>query len=214
MDMDQATPLSLDPQTQASTERRIRELEGVLFAAIDPRLGQVWVVRDPYHQAAPIEIAVRNHLTALGDLADSLQIHVALPVGAEPRRRVRFLHATRSENELGVTVTVDIEWNDVVHTGSATGERGPAVELRIAGQAALNALEELIGQQFEARITGVKALHAFDSNLMVASILRPGTPPQRLVGAVIIRNDPIAAAAMAVLSGLNRTLGNFLHTTD
>jgi hypothetical protein len=60
-------------------------------------------------------------------------------------------------------MTVRLEWNDIVHTGSATGERGPAVELKTTAQAALDAIEKVSGQSLSLRIIGVKQIHAFDS---------------------------------------------------
>jgi hypothetical protein len=207
-------PLQLDADARGSLERQIMDLDGVRFAALDLQAGRLWVIRDAHHDAGPIELAVRSHLISLGSDAEQVQISVALPADVEPRRRVRFLHAERSDTHLGVTITVSMEWNGQVHNGSATGERGAAVELKTAGQAALNALEELSRQPLETRIIGVKVVHAFDSNVMVASMIRDGAPPHRLVGAIIVGSDPIHSAALAVLSGLNRTLGNFLHTTD
>jgi hypothetical protein len=190
------------------------ELDGVLHASIDPRSRDVWIVRDADYDAAPIELAVRNRIASLGhDLAGG-QIRVTLPTAAGPRRRVRFVEAARSEDPRGVTVTVSLEWNNVVHNGVATGERGPAVELKTTAHAALNALEKLSGQSLEVRIIGIKQVHAFDSDLMVASMIRTQGPPQRLVGAVLVADNPLNSAALAVLSGLNRTLGNFLHTPD
>jgi hypothetical protein len=130
------------------------------------------------------------------------------------RRRVRFVCTERSDGPGGVTITVRLEWNDVLHEGTATGERGAVVELKTTAQAALLALEALCGYSIGVRIVGIKQIHAFDSQLIVASLLRSDGPPQRLVGAVIVSRNPIDSAALAVLSGLNRTLGNFLHTSD
>lgn len=206
--------LPLDADSRTSIEHHIMDLDGVLFASMDLELNQLWIVHDPQHDAGPIELAVRNHLASVGNHASQVEIRVALPVGGEPRRRVRFLNATRSEGRLGVTVTVAVEWNGAVHTGSATGERGDVVELKTTGQAALAALEKLTRQRLEIRIIGIKVVHAFDSNLMVASMIRDQGAPRRLVGAIIVGEDLLSSAALAVLSGLNRTLGNFLHTTD
>jgi hypothetical protein len=206
-------PLPIDADTRSSVERQISELDGVIFASLDLEAGLLWVIRDPYREPAPLELAVRDHLASLDETRD-ITIRVALPADAEPRRRVRFLDASRSETQLGATVTVSIEWNGVVHTGSATGERGAAVELKTTGQAALNALESLTDQSLDTRIIGIKVVHAFDSDVMVASMIRDGSPPQRLVGAIIVGNNPVDSAALAVLSGINRTLGNFLHTSD
>lgn len=203
---------SVDAGTRLSIEDHLLALEGVLHAAVDARTGDIWIVHDPQHEPGPVEIAARNVLVSTGYQPAAARVRVALPTASGPRRRVRFVDAARAEDDRGVTVTISLEWNDIVHTGSATGERGGAVELKTSARAALECLETLSGQSLGLRIIGVKQVQAFDSTIMVASIMRTVGPPQRLVGAVIAGDDPLRSAAIAVLSGLNRTLGNFLHT--
>jgi hypothetical protein len=204
----------LDAEVRSSIEDRLAELDGVLHASIDPRSRDIWIVRDVEHEAAPIELAVRNRIASLGHDIAGGQIRVTLPAATGPRRRVRFVEAVRAEDGLGVSVTVSLEWNDIVHSATATGERGSAVELKTTALAAVDALEKLSGQSLGVRIIGIKQVHAFDSDLMVASMIRTNGSHQRLVGAVLVTDNPINSAALAVLSGLNRTLGNFLHTSD
>lgn len=190
------------------------EIEGVLHASIDPRSHDIWVVRDPEHEAGPLELAVRSRLAAMGRDPTPVEVRISLPAAGGPRRRVRFLHTERTEEQGAVTIQVSLEWSDVIHTASASGEKGTAVELKTTARAALLAIEKVCGHSIGLRIVGIKQVHAFDSEIMVASILRTDGVPQRLIGAVIVSNNPIDSAALAVLSGLNRTLGNFLHTAD
>jgi hypothetical protein len=204
----------LDAEARSALQDGLLELEGILYAGIDPRSGDVWVVRDPGHDHGPIELAIRNKIANLGHDPAGMTVRVTLPGPSGPRRRVRFEQVERVEDGGRVTITVHLEWDGTVHTGRATGEKGPAIELKTTAQAAVQALEQLSGQQLSLRIIGVKLIHAFDSDLMVASLLRADGARQRLVGTVVVRDNPIAAAALAVLSALNRTLGNFLHTTD
>ena len=207
-------PAQLDADARASAEERLMELEGVLHASVDTRSNQIWVVRDPSSEHGPVELAVKNRLASLGHDPVGLAVQVTLPGLSEPRRRVRFVDVDRVDERGRVKITVQLEWSGTVYTGSAEGERGPALELKTTAQAALHALEGLTSQKMDFRIIGVKAIHAFDSDLMVASLLRVDGVHQRLVGAVVVSEDPLAAAALAVLSALNRTLGNFLHTSD
>jgi hypothetical protein len=207
------TPFA-DEHVRASLHTRILEIDGVLHAAIEPQSGVIWIVLGHDTETGPVELSVRNLLASLGHDPGQAEIRIAVLGGGAPRRRVRFVDTARREDADGVTVSVTLEWNDVTHTGSASGERGWAVELKTTAQAALAALETVSGQSLGLRIIGVKQIHAFDSTLMVVSILRTEGLQQRLVGAVIVGDDPVQSAALAVLSGLNRTLGNFLHTSD
>lgn len=205
----------LDTEIRERLETELMALDGVLHAAIDPRSGtDVWVVRDPAYQESPIEVAVRNRLARLGHDPGRLDVRITLPVQSGPRRRVRFEGVERAEDAGRVTITVSLEWAGEVHTGEASGERGPALELKTTARAAIRALESLSGEDLNLRTIGVKPIHAFDSDLMVASLYRSAGSEQRLVGAVVVSDDPLAAAALAVLSAMNRILGNFLHTSD
>lgn len=206
--------MHLDPIARASLEEQLMRLDGIIHATVDPRSGELWVVRDPGFDHGPIELAIRNRLASLGHDPAGVNVHITLPTDPGPRRRVRFVDASRTDENGYVTVTVRLEWNDRDHVGSARGEKGLAVELRTAAQAALNAIQDLSGQELSVRLIGVKIIHAFDSDLMVASLLRVDGVHQRLVGTVVVSDDLIGAAAVAVLSALNRTLGNFLHTPD
>lgn len=206
--------VAIDADARANLQARLLELEGVLHAGLDPDSSTLWVVRDPAYEDAPIEVAVRNRIAALGIDPAGLNVRVTLPGSPGPRRRVRFESVDRVEERGRVTITVGLEWDGNVHTGSATGEKGPAIELKTTAAAAVTALERLTTQNLEVRVIGVKPIHAFDSDLVVASLIRAGQGEQRLVGAVVVTSDPLEAAAVAVLSALNRTLGNFLHTPD
>ena len=205
---------TLDAEARATLQDGLLELDGILYASIDPRSGDLWVVRDAAHDTGPIELSIRNRIAELGHDPAGMNVRISLSGPPGPRRRVRFEEVERLEDGGQVTVIVHLEWDGTVHTGQATGEKGPAIELKTTAKAAVQALERLSGQQLALRIIGVKPIHAFDSDLMVASLLRVDGAHHRLVGTVVVHDDPLAAAALAVLSALNRTLGNFLHTTD
>lgn len=206
---------SLDSETRGAIEERLSALEGVLHAAVNSRSAEIWIARDPAYQEGPIELSVRTALASLGHDPSIFAVHVTLPVPAGPRRRVRFVSVAREEDSGRVSVTVTLEWNDRLHEGRASGDKGHALELKTTAQAALEALRTLSPQELDLRVIGVKPIHAFDSDLVVASLLRTtDSAPQRLVGAVVAGDDLLAAAALAVLSAVNRTLGNFLHTPD
>lgn len=205
---------TLDADALANLQDRLLELEGVLHAGLDRKSGDIWIIRDPAHDQGPMELAVRNRIAALGYDPTAVNVRVTLPTASGPRRRVRFEAVDRAEENGQVAVTVSLEWDGTVHSGTATGEKGSAMELKTTARAAVAALEKLTGQQLDVRVIGLKTIHAFDSELMVASLLRDSGNRQRLVGAVIVSAGPLEAAALAVLSALNRTLGNFLYAAD
>lgn len=206
----------LDADQRQEIESEIRALAGVLHVSIEADGGTVWVVREPGAEPVPLELAVRTRLTELGHAAEGVRLSLAVPLEAEPRRRVRFLDAERTQEESGqVSVRVRLEWNDTEVSADASGEKGAAIELKTTGVAAVRALETLAGAELGLRIIGVKQIHAFDTEVTVASLLRRGdVQPKKLVGAAVVEENPLKAAAIAVLDALNRTLGNFLATDD
>ena len=205
---------TIDSEARSTLESSVMELDGVLHAALDPRTGELWVVRDPHAELGPIELAIRARIAHLGHDPTQVRVRLTLPAPSEPRRRVRFVDAQREEDHGRVSITVRLEWKDEFVSGTSTGEKGYAIELRTAAQAALEAIQQLSPQDLDLRIIGIKPIHAFDSDLMVASLLRGNGATQRLVGAVVVTGEPNTAAAMAVLHALNRTLGNFLQNGD
>ncbi len=212
-----ASLAGLNAATRAELESELSAVDGALFAAIDEATGDVWVIRDKDQEPVPLELAVRARLNELGHDAEGVRLTLAVPLESEPRRRVRFVDAGREQEATGtVKVAVDVEWDGAVYRGEASGEKGIAIELKTTGVAVVRALERLADREFRLRVIGVKQIHAFDSEVMVASLLRKTEDQgsKKLVGAAVVEDDMIRAAAIAVLDALNRTLGNFLATND
>lgn len=204
----------LDDKARSKLQAELSQLDGVVHVGFDSESPTLYIVRDPGHDQGPVELSVRNHLARLDQVPDDLEIILTLPVVSGPRRRVRFESVERSEHHGRVTVTVRLEWGGQVHEASATGDEGSAIELKTTASATVNALEQLTGQDLGLRVIGAKPIRAFDSDLVVASLIRVGAGHQHLVGAVVVSAGPLEGAALAVLSALNRILGNTLHTSD
>ena len=126
------------------------------------------------------------------------------------RERVRFDRIERrQERDNQISISVFLEWGGDTFKGESTGERGDAIEIRTAAAATIAALEKAIGSPLDMRLIGVKQVRAFDAEVIVVS-LTGTTDRQKLVGIVVMGEDPRRAAALAVLNALNRTLGNRL----
>lgn len=90
--------------------------------------------------------------------------------------------------------------------GEARGLTSQAGELRCAAQAALQALAQAVRDPaFE--LVGVKAVRAFDANVIIVSLGLPGrSDGPRVVGSYLTEGDPPRGAALAVLNATNRLL--------
>lgn len=187
----------------------IPEVESVL---IDEPSGAIHLVCEPQAAAQPALRAAAAAMSSVGVTEDSVVIETVIRTSGIMRHRVRFLAADRIlEPDHRIRVRVTLEWNGDAKVGEAVGDNGEYIELRTAALAAVNAIEAVVGEPLGVKVVGVKQVRAFDSELMVVSMHRSGEAPHRLVGAVPGGRDPRAAAAIAVLNGLNRTLGNYLN---
>jgi hypothetical protein len=110
---------------------------------------------------------------------------------------------------------VVLTWlDDTEFTAESEGLTSQAGELRCAAQACLTALEKAVKRELTFELLGVKAVRAFDSNVIIVSLSSPATgEQQRLVGCYLTEGDPARGAAVAVLNATNRLLGNRLSRT-
>lgn len=183
-------------------------IDGVDRVIIDEAERHVVLVLRASVDAQQIETAAR----ALLDSTDHKLLAVFRPEHRD-RQRVRFVDLRRdSARDRQISFTVTLEWAGKEYTGTAVGEKGEAIELRTVALAALNSVAALAPPDLQVRLAGVKQVRAFDAELVVVSLYRPDQEPHNLVGAVVSGDDARRAAAVAVLSALNRLLGNYLVT--
>jgi len=95
--------------------------------------------------------------------------------------------------------------------GECEGLTSQAGELRCAAQACVNALTQAVSDGLGFELLGVKAVRAFDANVVIVSIALQGEERgRRVVGSCLTDEDPSRGAALAVLNATNRVLGNRL----
>lgn len=186
-------------------------IAGVESVWIDEAAGVVAVVCEPVAGAGTIRTAIAQAIEAEGVGLDHFAVETVVRTSSVPQYRVRFARAERNPTaDKNVEIRVTLDWNGQLFTGSVQGEAGHIIELRTAALAALDALNQIVGEPIGVKILGVKQVRAFDSELIVVSLYHAGAQSQRFVGAVTTGEDPLRAAAVAVLNGLNRMLGSYL----
>ncbi|MDQ6886856.1 MAG: hypothetical protein M3068_06125 [Gemmatimonadota bacterium] len=139
----------------------------------------------------------------------------SVPQSQLRRERLRFTDFRfRRMSDGRCTADVELEWWDGQKvTGSASGQSSPTVDLRVAAEAALRAIESFSEAALSFELIGVKAIRAFDANVVIVSIgNRKDGPPRRLLGSCLVEEDPVRGSVMAVLGATNRMLGNFIST--
>jgi hypothetical protein len=202
------TLVAQNTRPDSDLRENLESIPGVEKVVVDA--DRVWLISRPQAETSTIAELARKILQEAGLQDAILDILVR---SDEHRERVRFESVERYElPDVRVRVRVALEWKGERALGEATGEKGSHIELRTAALAALAALEQIADRPVDVRLAGVKSVRAFDAELMVVSLYRPGPDFQKYLGAVLVGADPLRAAALAVLHALNRTLGNYLMT--
>ena len=107
---------------------------------------------------------------------------------------------------------VELEWSDGSHiVGCATGQSSAFGDMRIAADAAIDALHQGGDDPGRFELVGVKNMRAFDATVVIVSVVASwphGPSSVRLVGAAFADEDDVArGAVLAVLNATNRIIG-------
>lgn len=135
-------------------------------------------------------------------------------MASEPRfpDRLRFAEFTIERLPNGrCRARVVLSWQEVNEfVGESEGLGSQAGELRCAAEACVIALGKAVKGEIKFELLGVKAVRAFDSNVIIVSMAIPDQKEtHRLVGCFLTDDvDPTRGAALAVLNATNRILGN------
>ncbi|HEX6308620.1 MAG TPA: hypothetical protein VFZ69_10560 [Longimicrobiales bacterium] len=193
------------PPDTASVRESLAAVDGVEHVMVDADLREACLILRADIDPREVEQA------ATAAVGEDFRITLAYRPERRDRQRVRFMELQRAvQPDHLIAYTVTLEWAGSEYTGRVAGEKGEAVELRTVASASLTAIAALVPHEVKVRLAGVKLVKAFDAELIVVSLYRPDDVPHNLVGAVVAGDDPHRAAAIAVLSALNRLLGNYL----
>ncbi|HET8657352.1 MAG TPA: hypothetical protein VFL93_17655 [Longimicrobiaceae bacterium] len=199
-------------QTKRALREALAELPGVQAAFVQGSPTRIHLVCDP-GSADPVEAAAREIMQQQGINPDA-PIEMSYPASGGPQRRVRFVDVRVQHPRVGdVLAEVELEWQDEYFRGTAEGAAGLAVELRVCGQATLQALEAVLGGQATFSLVGIKAVRIFDHDLVATLVRCKERPDLSLVGSSLVVDSAPRAASLAVLNAMNRMLGNYLNTT-
>lgn len=106
-----------------------------------------------------------------------------------------------------IRVRVRLGTGGDVYVGEERGTGSGVVELRLAVEATLAALEQAVPDGPRLQMAGVKSVHAFDADAVLVSLRVDGPDGHSLLGCVPVGASLGRAAAMATLDGANRILG-------
>ena len=148
-------------------------------------------------------------------MSDSQPLTPIVTQAQMKRERLRFTNFRFTRTPAGqCSAEVELEWVEGSRViGKASGQSSPMGDLRIAADAGLDAIERFGEGALKFELVGVKAMRAFDANIVIVSVMViRGEGPRRLLGCYLAERDPVRASVIAVLNATNRLLGNFIAT--
>jgi hypothetical protein len=105
------------------------------------------------------------------------------------------------------TVSVTLRWHNQEYTGTASGPAASSARPRLVGEAALRAVEEIIGDDALA-LDAVGTPAVGMRRVMVVVVVSTGSRGEEItVGSAISQGDDNEATVRAVLDSLNRRIG-------
>jgi hypothetical protein len=188
-------------------QARLADMPEVQRVLADTAGSAIWMLFGQASDSAETHTAVQSALEEQGLSSEDVEVLPVISMDAQETTRVRLGRVERQLRSDGhLRITVALEWRGREYVEEVVAERGAGVELRAAANAALSTLQRLTAGGLPFRLIGVKPVRAFDTDIIVVSVLRAGDTPQRYVGAVLDEGNPLRAAAKAVLDALNRIL--------
>lgn len=130
-----------------------------------------------------------------------------------PKTRTRKLRFTRIRfvsSDLSITPNARVAVRIVLadgrkrFTAEADGVGGESVILRLAVEAAIEAVHSITDTAGHLQVVGLKLVHAFDGRVVLVCLNSTLWHGAKLLGAVPVRDSLEEAAALAVLAATNR----------
>jgi len=105
------------------------------------------------------------------------------------------------------TVAVTLRWHGEEYAGTATGPAAPSARLRLVGEAALVAIEHIVGDEVLA-LDAVGAPAVGMRRVIVVVVVSTGPRGEEIaVGSALSQGDDADCTVRAVLDALNRRIG-------
>lgn len=201
----------MDIQQLEETLARLPSVNAVRVAADGDHVTEVHVLAAP--EKAPKQV-VRDVQTLVlarfGISVDRRAISVVQigPDRVDPRGdRPAILGVHEIPEGTRTTVTVTLGWHGEEYVGTATGPAAPSARLRLVGEAAVRAVEDLLaGDALALDSVGAPSIGMW--RIMVAVVVSSGERGEEtVVGSALSHGDDSEAVVRAVLDALNRRIG-------
>lgn len=201
----------MDTRELEETLARLPSVNAVRVAAEGNEVTEVHVLAAPEKAAKQVVRDVQTlALARFGITIDRRAVSV-VQIGPEHIRVDDDRPAIMGVHEIPegsrTTVVVTLLWHGEEYVGTATGPAAPSARLRLVGEAALRAVEDIIGGEALA-LDAIGAPGVGMRKVIVAVVVSTGAQGEEVVvGSALSHGDDSETAVRAVLDALNRRIG-------
>jgi hypothetical protein len=211
-----------DARTQSDRERieeLIHQVRGVLSAYVslapEGEIEEIHVLGDAERTPKQIVRDIESMLaTQLGMRIDHKRVSVAQmrksdkPPQVRAAKRLRFRSVNLTVTGVAAEAQVEIERDDVISTGIASGPSSAQNQMRLVNIATMRSVEKFLPPDHSMALEELKVIPMGEEEiiLVVLNLLKPREEVQ-LVGSAIMGSDVKRSVIFATLKALNRYIG-------
>jgi hypothetical protein len=217
-----------DARTQSDRERieeLIHQVRGVLSAYVsltaEGDVEEIHVLGDAERTPKQIVRDIESMLaTQLGLRIDHKRVSVAQmrktgrPLQMKAVTRLKFRSVNLTVTGVAAEAQVEIEKDDVVSTGIASGPSSAQNQMRLVNIAAMRAIEKFLPPDHSLSLEEMKVIPMGEEEIVIVvlNLLKPREEVQ-LVGSAIMGSDVKRSVIFATLKALNRYVGRIDGTS-
>lgn len=211
-----------DARTQSDRERieeLIHQVRGVLSAYVsltqEGEVEEVHVLGDAERTPKQIVRDIESMLaTQLGMRIDHKRVSVAQmrksgkPAQVRTVSRLKFRSVNLTVTGVAAEAQVEVERDEVVSTGIASGPSSSQNQLRLVTSAAMRSVEKFLAPDHSLALEELKVFPLGEEEVIVVilNLLKP-REEIRLIGSAIMGTDVKRSVIFATLKALNRYIG-------
>jgi hypothetical protein len=201
----------MDTRELEETLARLPSINAVRVAAEGDEVREVHVLAAPDKAAKQVVRDVQTLALARFGISIDRRAVSVVQIGPEQVRTEDDRPAIMGVHEIPegsrTTVVVTLLWHGDEYAGTATGPAAPSARLRLVGEAALRAVEDIIADEALA-LDAVGAPGIGMRKVIVAVVVGTGSQGEAVsVGSALSHGDDNEATVRAVLDALNRRIG-------
>ena len=217
-----------EARTQSDRERieeLIHQVRGVLSAYVsvtnDGEVEEIHVLGDAERTPKQIVRDIESMLaTQMGLRIDHKRVSVAQmrksgrPPQAKAPLRLKFRSVNLTVTGVAAEAQVEIEKDEVVSTGIASGPSSSQNQMRLVNIAAMRSIEKFLPPDHSLSLEELKVIPMGEEEIIVVvlNLLKPREEIQ-LVGSAIMGSDVKRSVIFASLKALNRYIGRIESTS-